>query len=96
MKWALAIIVLFAASPLVSLILAILIAAPFGCRLDEGSVYPCVILGVDFGTLLYVMSVSAWFVMFTVPFAGLALIVWLVVLLSVLFVRRARLLRQGG
>ena len=55
-----------------------------------GSVRPCVALGLDFGGLLYPMAVGGWFVMFTIPLAGLALIVWLVVLVVSLFMRRHR------
>ena len=53
-------------------------------------VCPCVALGLDFGGLLYPMAVGGWFVMFTIPLAGLALIVWLVVLVVSLFMRRHR------
>ena len=60
MIWALAMILLFGALPLVLMLLALLIASPFGCRLEEGSVHPCVILGLDFGTLLYTMAVAGW------------------------------------
>jgi hypothetical protein len=35
MIWALAMILLLGAMPLVSLLLALLIASPFGCALDE-------------------------------------------------------------
>jgi hypothetical protein len=90
MIWALAMILLFAALPVVSLLLAVLFATAFGCQLDEGSVHPCVVLGLDFGDLLYPMAVGGWFVMFTVPLAGLALLVWLVVLVVLLVRRRYR------
>ena len=87
---ALAMILLLGALPLVSLLLAVLFASAFGCQLDEGSVHPCVVLGLDFGDLLYPMAVGGWFVMFTIPLAGLALLVWLVVLAVLLFKRRHR------
>ena len=90
MIWALAVIVLFGVSPLLSLLLALAIALPFGCSLDEGSVHPCLIFGLDFGALLYSMSVSAWFVMFTIPLAGVALVFWFVVVLSSLIIRWRR------
>ena len=90
MIWALAAILLFGAFPVVSLLLAVLFALAFGCPLDEGSVHPCVVLGLDFGDLLYIMAVGGWFVMFTIPLAGLALIVWLIVLVVLLFMRRHR------
>ena len=90
MTWALAMILLFGVLPVISLLLAVLFAAAFGCRLDEGSVHPCVVLGLDFGDLLYPMAVGGWFVTFTIPLAGLALIVWLIVLVVLLFMRRHR------
>jgi hypothetical protein len=90
MIWALAMILLLGAFPLVSLLLAVLFASAFGCALDEGSVHPCVVLGLDFGDMLYPMAVGGWFVMFTIPLAGLALIVWLIVLVVLLFMRRHR------
>jgi hypothetical protein len=88
MTWALAIILLFGVSPILSTLLAALFASAFGCTLHEGFVSPCVVLGHDFGDLLYPMGLGVWFVMFTVPLAGLALLVWLVVLVVLLFKRR--------
>ena len=90
MIWALAMILAFGALPVVSLLLAVLFATAFGCQLDEGSVHPCVVLGLDFGGLLYPMAVGGWFVMFTIPLAGLALLVWLIVLVVLLVRRRYR------
>ena len=90
MIWALVLILLLGAFPLLSLLPAVLFASVFGCQLDEGSVRPCVALGLDFGGLLYPMAVGGWFVMFTIPLTGLALIVWLVVLVVLLFMRRHR------
>jgi hypothetical protein len=49
-----------------------------------------VVLGLDFGDLLYTMAVGGWFVMFMIPLAGPALIVWLIVLVVLLFMRRHR------
>jgi hypothetical protein len=94
MIWALAIILLLGILPLLSLLIAVLFASAFGCPLDEGSIHPCVVLGLDFGDLLYTMAVGGWFVMFTIPLAGLALVVWLVVLVVLLFTRSRR--RAGG
>jgi hypothetical protein len=94
MIWVLAVILLFGVLPLLSLLLALAIALPFGCSLDEGSVHPCLIFGIDFGALVYSMSVSARFVMFTIPLAGVALVFWFVVILTLLFIRWRRQ-RQG-
>ena len=49
MIWALVLILLLGAFPLLSLLPAVLFASVFGCQLDEGSVRPCVALGLDFG-----------------------------------------------
>ena len=77
MIWALALILLFGTFPLLTLLSAVLFASAFGCQLDEGSIHPCIVLGLDFGGLLYL--------------AGLALIVWLIVLVVLLFARRHRI-----
>jgi hypothetical protein len=90
MTWALAAILLFGFFPVLTLLLALLFASAFGCDVNEGSVHPCVVLGVDFGGLLYPMAVGGWFAMFTIPLALLALIVWLIVLIVLLLVRRHR------
>ena len=88
MIWALALILLLGALPLASLVLAALFATVFGCSLNEGSVHPCVVLGLDFGDLLYPMFLGGgWSLMFAIPLVGLALIVWLIVLVILLFMR---------
>jgi hypothetical protein len=51
MIWALALILLFGAFPLLTLLSAVLFASAFGCQLDEGSIHPCIVLGLDFGWL---------------------------------------------
>jgi hypothetical protein len=53
MIWALTMILPFGVLPLVSLLLAVLVASPLGCALDEGSVHPRAIFGLDVGALLY-------------------------------------------
>lgn len=84
----LALIVLFALAPVISLLTSIGIANAAGCQLDEGNVHACILLGVDFGTLLYAMAVLGWMALMTVPFAGIAFAVWAVVALILYF--RAR------
>jgi len=90
MIFGLVLILLFGALPLLSTLLAVLFALAFGCSVNEGVVEPCVVLGYDFGGLLFSMGLTFWFVMFTVPLAGLALLVWLVVLVVLLYRRRHR------
>src|SRR5438105_11438793 len=50
---ALVLIVLVAFAPVGSVLACGLIANAYGCRVDEGSVHPCVIDGKDYGQLLY-------------------------------------------
>ena len=80
---------LFAAAPLISVLIASSIAEAHGCMLDEGSVHPCVINGTDYGETLLTMAVLGWLMMFTLPVGAVALLVWLVVLI-VHFVNRSR------
>jgi hypothetical protein len=80
MIWALVAIVLLAALPMLSLVLAF--ASGFDCTLNEGDIHPCVVLGLDFGQLLYIMSLGGFITaMVAVPLAALLLVVWLIVLL---------------
>ena len=76
---------------MLSLALAIGVASPFGCALDEGSVHPCVVFGLDLGALLYVMAVAGWMTLFTAPLAAIALAGWLVVALVMFAIRRRRM-----
>jgi hypothetical protein len=73
-------ILLFALAPILSAMLAGLIARTNGCALDEGGVHPCLIGGTDYGETLSVMFVSGWFGLITLPIGALAAIVWCIVL----------------
>jgi len=57
------------------------IANANGCKVDEGSMHPCVINGKDYGQMLYTLGVMGWFMLLTLPAGALAFGVWLVVLL---------------
>ena len=46
-------IVAFAFAPIGSVLLCGAIAHAYGCKVDEGSVHPCIIKGHDYGELLY-------------------------------------------
>jgi hypothetical protein len=87
---ALMLIVLFGVSPLLSALAASAIANMFGCGLDEGSAHACVVAGVDIGSTLYTMFVLIWFGMMTIPFAGLALLVWLIAAIILYVMHRRR------
>jgi hypothetical protein len=75
------VIVLVAASPVISVIIAGGIADANGCALDEGSIHTCMIGGTDWGGTLYALGVMGWFMLATLPLGGLALVAWLLVLI---------------
>lgn len=53
------------------------IANAHGCQLDEGSIHPCIINGVDRGSDLYTLGVMGWFMLATIPLGAIALVVYL-------------------
>jgi hypothetical protein len=57
------------------------IANAYGCKVDEGSVHPCVINGRDYGELLYSPGVMGWFMLVTLPGGLVAFVSWLVFLI---------------
>ncbi len=90
MIWALLLILLFGAAPLLSALSAGALAHAFDCRLDEGSVHSCMAFGLDLGDMLYTMFVLGWFGMMTLPLAAAALVVWAAVALVLLVIYRRR------
>ncbi|ODT80726.1 MAG: hypothetical protein ABS76_14740 [Pelagibacterium sp. SCN 64-44] len=74
---ALAVILLFALAPLISVYVASAIAEAHHCPLNEGSVNSCLVGGMDLGPLLYTLFVLGWFMLATLPLGGGALLVWL-------------------
>ena len=77
----LALIVLVAAAPLLSVIVASSVAEANGCVLHEGFSNPCLIGGSDWGDTLYAMGVMGWLMLATLPLGGGVMLVWLVILL---------------
>jgi hypothetical protein len=77
----LVLIVLFAFAPIGSVLLCAAIANAHGCKVDEGSVHPCIINGHDYGELLYSLGVMGWFMLVTIPGGLFALVAWLIVLI---------------
>ena len=57
------------------------IANANGCKVDEGSVHPCIINGHDYGELLYDLGVMGWFMLVTLPGGLLAFVSWLILLI---------------
>lgn len=78
----LAIILLVALAPVLSVIVAGTIADANGCALDEGSVHPCIVNGTDIGSTLYALGVMGWFMLATIPLGAGALLLWAVVLIA--------------
>jgi hypothetical protein len=71
-------IVLYTLAPILSVLLASLIANALGCRLDEGQAHPCPCLGVDIGEPLTVMFVAGWLALITLPTGLLAMIGYMI------------------
>ena len=67
-------------APVGSVVACGLIANAHGCRVDEGSVHPCVIGGKDYGQLLYTLGVMGWLMLITLPAGASAFATWLIVL----------------
>src|SRR5436189_5215558 len=78
---ALFLIVAFAFAPIGSVVLCAAIANAYGCKVDEGSVHPCIINGHNYGELLYSLGVIGWFMLVTLPAGLFAFVGWLVYLI---------------
>lgn len=87
-------ILLFAFFPILLVAIAGGIASLGDCRLNEATVNPCVIAGVDLGGILYSMWVLGWLMIATLPIGALLLACWFLALLVQLLVIRRR--RKAG
>jgi hypothetical protein len=67
-------IVLWTASPMVSVLIASGVASAFGCELDEGNVHQCFAFGHDIGNFLSTMFVMGWLFLVTIPTGLVALV----------------------
>jgi hypothetical protein len=74
-------IVAFAFAPIGSVMLCAGIANAYGCKVDEGSVHPCIINGHDYGELLCDLGVLGWLMLVTLPAGALAFVFWLIALI---------------
>jgi ABC-type Fe3+ transport system permease subunit len=74
-------IILFAFAPIGSVMLCGIIANAYGCKVDEGSVHPCIINGYDYGQLLYSLFVMGWLMLVSLPGGTFAFVIWLIVLI---------------
>jgi hypothetical protein len=77
-------LVLYTVSPLLLPMIAFSLAGLCGCELNEGSVHPCYMFGINIGDLLYAMLFWVWLFIFIVPtglialatFVGLSIGLW--------------------
>jgi hypothetical protein len=92
-----AIAIALAFSPVAVTYTAGLIALLIGCDLNEASVHPCPLLGVNIGPLLYGMGLAVWFVSLTVLAGLLALVVLVIIfIVRTLRARRAKVDAAGA
>src|SRR5436309_13628887 len=78
---ALFVIIAFGFAPIGSVMLCAAIANANGCKVDEGSVHPCIINGQDYGHLLYTLGVLGWLMLVTLPGGLFAFVIWLIILI---------------
>lgn len=65
---------LYTLGPILVSLLAGGIAHLAGAQLDEGSVHPCIVLGIDIGRPLYILGVAGWLALITISTGLLALL----------------------
>ncbi|WP_343840735.1 hypothetical protein [Bowmanella denitrificans] len=58
------------------------IASIVGCSVGEASTQSCELLGIDIGGLLYMLFVSGWLGIITIPVGGISTIVLFIMALS--------------
>ncbi|WP_417257716.1 hypothetical protein [Celeribacter sp.] len=63
--------ILICLSPLAAVLWSSFFAARHGCRLDEAGSYPCIVNGHDWGGTLGSAFISGWYLIVTLPMAGL-------------------------
>jgi hypothetical protein len=71
----------FAFAPIGSVMFCATIATAYGCKVDEGSMHPCIINGQDYGQLLYTLGVLGWLMLVTLPAGLFAFVVWLIIII---------------
>ncbi len=78
---AVGLIILIALAPAGSVAACGLIANANGCKVDEGSVHPCIINGQDYGQLLCTLGVLGWLMLVTLPSGLFAFVILLIILI---------------
>ena len=59
--------IVIAVCPLILVWSVDLIAELNGCSLNEGSIQPCIVAGMDIGGVLYSIFMSGWYLFITFP-----------------------------
>lgn len=85
----LALILLFAFAPIISVLLASAIASSAGCDLNEAVATSCIVMGWEMGPSLTSMFVAGWYMLLTLPVGLVAFGAWVLVLVWRLSRRRA-------
>ena len=80
--WVPLVIALVAATPVISMLVAVWVADANGCKLNEADAHRCLVAGLDIGGLLYDMFVLAWLALLTVPLGVLGLAGWLIAMIT--------------
>ena len=69
-------------APLASVVATGIVAGPYGCRVDEGSVHPCPTPYGDLGPLLYAGGMMGWFMLITFPLMLGTLVLWPILIVT--------------
>ena len=83
-------IILCAISPFLAVAYAGSVAEKNGCELNEGSIHPCIVNGVDRGADLYSLGMLGWLGIAAVPLGLAAAVLYIVIVLIVYLVMRFR------
>lgn len=88
LRWGAVIALAIGLLPLILTIIAGATAHVLGCKLDEGSVHPCFLIGLNIGDVLYTMGMMFWFFFITGPLVAAVVALW-VLIEVILAVKRA-------
>ncbi len=69
------IIILLGLSPLIPVIVASIGGACLGCSVNEAGGSRCIRWGIDFGETLPTMMIMGWLLIYTIPLAGISLLI---------------------
>ena len=83
-------IILCSISPFFGVAYAGAVTEKYGCELNEGSIHPCMVNGVDRGEDLYAQGMLGWLGIASVPLGLAALVLYIVIVLIIFLVIRLR------